>query len=82
MNEHLKLKCMTAENSSVRQMSSTCELSRGLFWMKILPGYAERLSGFVKCRKVSEIDGETVLVEVPSADVIHVSADSLQELFD
>jgi len=41
------------------------------------PEYGEQISGFVKCRKVHNIDEQNVLVEVPSADVIHVPADSL-----
>jgi hypothetical protein len=41
------------------------------------PSYAETIDGFVLCRVLRELADEWVLVEVPSADVIHVSKDSL-----
>lgn len=44
------------------------------------PQYGEKLDGFVKCRKIRDIDESTVLVEVPSADVVHVSAKDLIEV--
>ena len=41
------------------------------------PGYGNSIKGFVLCRKLRELAGGWVIVEVPSADVIHVSEDSL-----
>lgn len=41
------------------------------------PLYGETIEGFVQCRIIRELPEEWVLVEVPSADVIHVSKDSL-----
>jgi hypothetical protein len=41
------------------------------------PSYGEAIEGFVRCRIIRELPNEWVLVEVPSADVIHVSKDSL-----
>lgn len=41
------------------------------------PRYGETIEGFVQCRVIRELPKERVLVEVPSADVIHVSRDSL-----
>ena len=41
------------------------------------PQFGDPIKGFVKCRKIRDGDAETVLIEVPSADVVHVSADSL-----
>lgn len=41
------------------------------------PGFGRTISGFVLCRKLKELGGGWVIVEVPSADVIHVSEDSL-----
>ena len=42
------------------------------------PSYGEKIDGCVACRKVKE-DGQTILVEVPSSDVIHVTASELYE---
>lgn len=44
------------------------------------PPYGEKIRGFVKCRKIRETNDGKVLVEVPSADVIHVSAEDLIEM--
>lgn len=44
------------------------------------PGYGEKLSGYVMCRKVREIDEANVLVEVPSSDLIHVPLNELLAL--
>lgn len=41
------------------------------------PGYGSTIEGFVLCRKLRELSAGWVIVEVPSADVIHVSQDSL-----
>lgn len=41
------------------------------------PGYGNSIDGFVLCRKLRELTEGWVIVEVPSADVIHVSEDSL-----
>ena len=41
------------------------------------PPYGETVEGFVQCRIIRELPTGWVLVEVPSADVIHVSKDSL-----
>jgi len=40
------------------------------------PPYGEVIDGYVTGRKIRQL-GDRVLVEVPSADVIHVSPDSL-----
>ena len=42
-----------------------------------VPGYGESIKGFVRCLKIKDIDENAVLVELPSADVIHVSKDDL-----
>ncbi len=41
------------------------------------PGYGTTIEGYVLCRKLKELPGGWVIVEVPSADVIHVSEDFL-----
>jgi len=41
------------------------------------PGYGNTIEGFVLCRKLRDLSGGWAIVEVPSADVIHVSEDSL-----
>jgi hypothetical protein len=41
------------------------------------PGYGERIRGFVVCRKIRQTDGNRILIEVPSTDVIHVDSDVL-----
>ena len=41
------------------------------------PSYGDTIKGFVLCRTVRELGGEWVVVEVPSADIIHVSRESL-----
>ena len=41
------------------------------------PGFGNSIKGFVRCRKLRELDEGWVIVEVPSADVIHVSEDAL-----
>ena len=41
------------------------------------PGFGNSVEGFVLCRKLRELDEGWVIVEVPSADVIHVSEDAL-----
>ena len=41
------------------------------------PPYGETIDGFVRCRVIRELSDQRVLVEVPSADVIHVSKESL-----
>jgi hypothetical protein len=41
------------------------------------PSYGQTIDGFVQCRIIRELPSGWVLVEVPSADVIHVSKDSL-----
>lgn len=43
------------------------------------PGYGNSIDGFVLCRKLRESTKGWVIVEVPSADVIHISEDSLVE---
>lgn len=40
------------------------------------PQLGNPIRGFVKCRKIRDDDGR-VLIEVPSADVLQVSAESL-----
>lgn len=44
------------------------------------PPFGQRISGFVKCRWIRPIDNQNVLIDLPSADVIHVPADELHEL--
>ncbi|MGH7199025.1 MAG: hypothetical protein ACREJB_00360 [Planctomycetaceae bacterium] len=44
------------------------------------PGYGEQIEGFVKCRRIRQIDEQKVLIEVPSSDVIHVPNDELLPL--
>jgi hypothetical protein len=41
------------------------------------PEYGEPIDGYVCCKKIRDLDEDWVLVEVPSADVIHVAVDSL-----
>ncbi len=41
------------------------------------PGYGNTIEGFVLCHKLKELSNGWAIVEVPSADVIHVSGDSL-----
>lgn len=41
------------------------------------PGYATKVNGFVRCEKIRELSDESVLVEVPSADLIHVPVNEL-----
>jgi hypothetical protein len=44
------------------------------------PPYGERMSGFVKCRSIRKIDQQTMLIDLPSADVVHVPAGELVEV--
>ncbi|MBN2581309.1 MAG: hypothetical protein JXB10_20175 [Pirellulales bacterium] len=44
-----------------------------------IPGYGAAVNGYVVCRKMRNLANNQVQVEVPSADVIEVSADSLLE---
>ncbi len=41
------------------------------------PPFGEVIEGFVLCRTIGEPRGGWAVVEVPSADVIHVSTDAL-----
>lgn len=41
------------------------------------PPFGEKISGYVKCRKIRNISETKVLVEVPSSDIVHVSAKDL-----
>jgi hypothetical protein len=41
------------------------------------PGYGDKISGFVQCEKIRDLENGCVLVEVPSADLIHVPKDEL-----
>lgn len=41
------------------------------------PQFGNVIKGFVLCRKIRDLPKNWVLAEVPSADMIHVSADSL-----
>ncbi len=41
------------------------------------PAYGETIDGYVLCRKIRELPNGRLLVEVPSADVIHVLEDEL-----
>ena len=41
------------------------------------PGYGEAIDGYVCCRKIRDLSDDWALVEVPSADVIHVAVNSL-----
>ncbi len=43
------------------------------------PLYGDPVKGYVVCRKLKDLPDGMVIVEVPSADVIHVSQDSLIE---
>ena len=42
-----------------------------------IPAPGEAIEGFVQCRVLQEIDENTVLIEVPSSDVIRFPADTL-----
>ena len=46
------------------------------------PGYGEPIKGFVLCRVLQEIGKGRVVVEVPSADVMYVSEESLVAVND
>ena len=37
------------------------------------PGFGEAIDGFVECRVVRQIDPETIVIDLPSADVARVS---------
>lgn len=41
------------------------------------PGYGHTIEGFVLCKKLRDLGKGWAIVEVPSADVIHVSEESL-----
>jgi len=41
------------------------------------PSYGEVIRGFVRCRLIRDLPAGWVMVEVPSADVIHVSKSAL-----
>jgi hypothetical protein len=41
------------------------------------PSYGETIEGFVVCRRIRELGKGFLLVELPSADVIHVAESSL-----
>lgn len=41
------------------------------------PPYGSEIDGFVQCRKIRDLPENWLLVEVPSADLIHVAADEL-----
>lgn len=41
------------------------------------PVYGKTIRGLVLCQKLKELSGGWIVVEVPSADVIHVAEDSL-----
>ena len=41
------------------------------------PPYGSTLDGYVLCRKIRALPDSRLLVEVPSADVIHVSEDAV-----
>jgi hypothetical protein len=41
------------------------------------PGYGNKIDGFVRCQKIRELSDGWVLIEVPSADLIHVPQDDL-----
>jgi len=41
------------------------------------PAYGETIKGYVQCRAIRDLPDESVVVEVPSADVIHVSREEL-----
>ena len=44
------------------------------------PGFGKVIVGYVKCRKIRDLDESKVMIEVPSADVIHVAAEDLVEM--
>ena len=44
------------------------------------PPYGVRMPGFVKCRSIRQIDQQTMLIDLPSADVVHVPAGELVEV--
>jgi hypothetical protein len=41
------------------------------------PAFGKPIRGFVQCRLLQQIDEKTVLIEVPSSDVIRVPAEKL-----
>lgn len=41
------------------------------------PPYNEKVGGFVQCKTIRQLSPELFQVEVPSADIIHVSKDAL-----
>lgn len=45
------------------------------------PGFGATIEGYVRCR-ILESSGEQSLVEVPSADTIHIPASELVEMED
>lgn len=45
-----------------------------------MPGFDERIEGYVQCRQVEVSRDKGILVELPSADLIRVPAEELQVL--
>ena len=43
------------------------------------PAYGKEIDGFVKCRKI-RVDGDRILVEVPSADILRVTENELEPM--